>query len=91
MLLFVFWVPFVLVNVANFNIFESKKPEYLKDVFFAGEVMPNKHLNYWRKHLPSCRYVNLYGPTEITVDCTYYIVEREFADSDPLPIGFPLS
>lgn len=46
--------------------------------------MPNKHLNYWRKHLPSCRYVNLYGPTEITVDCTYYIVEREFADSDPL-------
>lgn len=51
--------------------------------------MPNKHLNYWRKHLPSCRYVNLYGPTEITVDCTYYIVEREFADSDPLPIGFP--
>ena len=86
---FVFWVPFVLVNVANFNIFESKKPEYLKDVFFAGEVMPNKHLNYWRKHLPSCRYVNLYGPTEITVDCTYYIVEREFADSDPLPIGFP--
>ena len=38
---FVFWVPFVLVNVANFNIFESKKPEYLKDVFFAGEVMPN--------------------------------------------------
>ena len=86
---FVFWVPFVLVNVANFNIFESKKPEYLKDVFIAGEVMPNKHLNYWRKHLPSCRYVNLYGPTEITVDCTYYIVEREFADSDPLPIGFP--
>ena len=49
---FVFWVPFVLVNVANMNILASKKPEYLKDVFFAGEVMPNKHLNYWRKHLP---------------------------------------
>ena len=42
---FVFWVPFVLVNVANMNILASKKPEYLKDVFFAGEVMPNKHLN----------------------------------------------
>ena len=42
----------------------------MKDVFFAGEVMPNKHLNYWRKHLPNCRYANLYGPTEITVDCT---------------------
>lgn len=86
---FVFWVPFVLVNVANLNILETKKPEFLKDVFFAGEVMPNKHLNYWRKHLPNCRYVNLYGPTEITVDCTYFVVERPFADDDPLPIGFP--
>ena len=86
---FVFWVPFVLVNVANMNILATKKPEYLKDVFFAGEVMPNKHLNYWRKYLPNCRYANLYGPTEITVDCTYYVVEREFSDDEPLPIGFP--
>ena len=86
---FVFWVPFVLVNVANMDILASKKPEYLKDVFFAGEVMPNKHLNYWRKHLPNCRYANLYGPTEITVDCTYYIVDREFSDDEPLPIGIP--
>lgn len=86
---FVFWVPFVLVNVANMDILASKKPEYLKDVFFAGEVMPNKHLNYWRKHLPNCRYANLYGPTEITVDCTYYLVNREFSDDEPLPIGIP--
>lgn len=86
---FVFWVPFVLVNVANMDILASKKPEYLKDVFFAGEVMPNKHLNYWRKHLPNCQYANLYGPTEITVDCTYYLVDREFSDDEPLPIGIP--
>jgi|SRR5574344_97511 len=86
---FVFWVPFVLVNVANLDILAAKKPEYLKDVFFAGEVMPNKHLNYWRKYLPKCRYANLYGPTEITVDCTYYLVDREFSDDEPLPIGVP--
>jgi len=84
---FVFWVPFVLINVANKDIFRAKKPEYLKDVLFAGEVMPNKHLNYWRKYLPECRFANLYGPTEITVDCTYYVVDREFADDEPLPIG----
>jgi len=86
---FVFWVPFVLVNVANFDIFATRKPLYLKDIFFAGEVMPNKHLNYWRKHLPQCRYANLYGPTEITVDCTYYVVDRTFEDNEPLPIGIP--
>ena len=86
---FIFWVPFVLVNVANMDILSTKKPSCLRDVFFAGEVMPNKHLNYWRKHLPNCRYANLYGPTEITVDCTFYIVDREFADDEPLPIGIP--
>lgn len=86
---FVFWVPFVLVSIANLDIFSSRKPQYLRDVFFAGEVMPNKHLNYWRKHLPNCRYVNLYGPTEITVDCTYYLVDRDFKDDEPLPIGIP--
>jgi len=85
---FIFWVPFALINVANFNILDNKKPMYLKDILFAGEVMPNKHLNYWRKHLPECRFANLYGPTEITVDCTYYIVERSFSDNEPLPIGY---
>lgn len=86
---FVFWVPFVLKNVANFDILKDKKPLYLKDVFFAGEAMPNRQLNYWRRHLPQCRYANLYGPTEITNICTYYIVDREFSDDEPVPIGFP--
>jgi len=86
---FVFWVPTVLVNIANFNLLEKQKPQYLDKILFAGEVMPNKHLNYWRKHLPKCLYANLYGPTEITVDCTYYIVDREFSDDESLPIGKP--
>lgn len=86
---FVFWVPFVLINVANYRLLEQKKPEYLEKILFAGEVMPNKHLNYWRKNLPDCLYANLYGPTEITVDCTCYIVDREFSDEEPLPIGRP--
>ena len=73
----------------NCCVIKDKKPQFLKDVLFAGEVMPNKHLNYWRRHLPHCRYANLYGPTEITVDCTCYEVDREFADDEPLPIGVP--
>lgn len=86
---FVFWVPSVLINVANYNILEHKSLPFMQKVLFAGEVMPNKHLNYWRKQLPNCLYANLYGPTEITVDCTYYIVDREFSDDESLPIGFP--
>ncbi len=84
---FIFWVPSVLCMVVNTRAFEVVKPLYLRKILFAGEVMPNKHLNVWRKELPEALYANLYGPTEITVDCTYYIVDREFADDEPLPIG----
>lgn len=84
---FVFWVPAVLVAIANMNLLEKIGLPHLRKILFAGEVMPNKHLNYWRKWIPDPLYANLYGPTEITVDCTYYIVDREFSDSEPLPIG----
>ena len=82
-----FWVPTVLINVANSGILETTILEDLKTVVFAGEIMPNKQLNMWRKSNPHCLYANLYGPTEITDDCAYYIVDREFEDWEPLPIG----
>ncbi|WP_462411188.1 amino acid adenylation domain-containing protein [Neobacillus sp. Marseille-QA0830] len=86
---FIFWVPSILINIANLNILNQLPHCSLTKVLFAGEVMPNKQLNYWRRNLPDALYANLYGPTEITVDCTYYIVNRNFDDNEPLPIGFP--
>lgn len=84
---FVFWVPSVLSSVSNFDAFSSILPTKLNKILFAGEAMSNKHLNYWRQKYPNALYSNLYGPTEITVDCTYYIVDRNFKDDEPLPIG----
>ena len=84
---FVIWVPSVLNNVSNFDAFATIKPTFLNKVLFAGEVMPNKHLNYWRKNHPTALYSNLYGPTETTVIATYYIVNRAFKDEESLPIG----
>lgn len=86
---FIFWVPAVLINVANAQILDEIVPLSLNKILFAGEVMPNKQLNYWRRKMPGALFANLYGPTEITVDCTYYIVDREFTDHEPLPIGIP--
>ena len=54
----------------------------MQKILFAGEVFPTKHLNYWRKHIPHAMFVNLYGPIEITLDCTYYIVEKDFNFSE---------
>lgn len=84
---FVFWVPSVLNSVSNFDAFSAILPSKLKKILFAGEAMPNKHLNYWREKYPDALYSNLYGPTEITVDCTFYIVDRKFKDDESLPIG----
>ena len=85
----VFWVPSALALIQDADAMKNYVPQKLNTIFFAGEVMHNKILNYWRKHLPQAVYVNLYGPVEITVDCTYYIVDREFLDDEPLPIGIP--
>ena len=85
---FVFWVPSVLVSVANMDLLANIELPSLRRILFAGEVMPTRHLNYWRRWFPNVLFSNLYGPTEITVDCTYYIVDRELADHEPLPIGF---
>lgn len=86
---FIFWVPTVMVNIANLDLLEPNLLPSLKRVFFAGEVFPTKHLNIWRKNFPDVEFVNLYGPTEITVDCTYFVLDRDFADDAPIPIGTP--
>ncbi|HEV2435682.1 MAG TPA: amino acid adenylation domain-containing protein [Verrucomicrobiae bacterium] len=84
-----FWVPSVMTSVANYKILDSLAPPSLRKILFAGEVMPTKTLNYWRRKYPRALFSNLYGPTEITVDCTYYTVDRDFSDDEALPIGFP--
>ncbi len=83
----IFFVPSALCMAAKLKALRKVPLTSLKKVLFCGEVMPNKYLNLWRKYLPDALYANLYGPTEITDVCTYYIVDREFKDDDPLPIG----
>jgi len=82
-------VPSVLTSVANFKILDVTELPSLQKILFAGEVMPTRTLTYWRQKYPHALFSNLYGPTEITVDCTYYIVDRDFGDDESLPIGIP--
>jgi len=84
---FIFWVPTIMVNIANLDLLERMPLPDLKLVWFAGEVFPTRSFNYWRRHLPQARFTNLYGPIEITLDCSFYDVVREFSDDEPLPIG----
>ena len=86
---FIFWVPTIMVNIANMDLLSKISLPDLKTVWFAGEVFPTKQFNYWKTKLTEAKFVNLYGPIEITLDCTYFIVERELLDDEPIPIGFP--
>ncbi len=85
----IIWATSALRIIENLNAFEKTLPETLRTIMFSGEVMPNKVLNYWRNKLPDVKYVNLYGPTEITCNCLYYKVDRPFSDEEALPIGVP--
>lgn len=83
----IYWVPSALSIVANLGTFDYVKPKYLKKVLFAGESMPMPQLNIWRRALPKVLFANLFGPTETTDICTYYVVNRPFKDNESLPIG----
>lgn len=84
---YIFWVPTIMVNIANMDLLAKLDLSNLQLICFAGEVFPTKQFNYWRKYLNHAKFVNLYGPTEATVDCTYYIINRDLRDDEPIPIG----
>lgn len=85
----IYWVPSALIVVANLRALGEVDISCLKKIMFCGEVMPTKQLNMWRKHLPDAKYVNYYGPSETTYASTYYVIDREFSNDEPLPIGKP--
>jgi len=82
-----YWVPSIFCLVANFRALPEIHLPKLQLVLFGGEVMPAKQLNMWRKEYPNATFVNLYGPTEMTDICTYYIMDRDISDNESLPIG----
>ena len=86
---FIFWVPSIMVNIANLNLLDRIPLPDLKLVWFAGEVFPTKQFLVWYDNLPNTVFANLYGPIEITLDCTYYIINKRPNESEPLPIGIP--
>ncbi len=83
----IYWVPSALCIVANLGALEEVQLTTLNKVLFAGEVMPTKHLNVWMDKLPIALFANLFGPTETTDICTYYVVDRRFKNDETLPIG----
>lgn len=85
------WAVSALCLLTRFHALEYRTPETLRKILFSGEVMPAKALSVLRERLPEALFVNLYGPTEITCNCTYHILDpaRDYADGIPLGVPFP--
>ena len=81
------WAVSALSMVTALKGLDYRVPGSVRTICFSGEVMPVRQLRMWQEALPDTAFVNLYGPTEITCNCTYYPVKRIFADGEKIPIG----
>lgn len=82
------WAVSALCLISSFHGLDYRTPKTINKILFSGEVMPLKHLKKWQEHLPDATYTNLYGPTEITCNCTYYTLDKD-KEYTVLPIGKP--
>lgn len=81
------WAVSALCLITTFHALDYKVPETVNKILFSGEVMPMKHLKEWQKHLKNATFVNLYGPTEVTCNCTYHIIDNHIEYDSGIPIG----
>ena len=82
------WAVSAMCFVSIMNGFQYRNPSTLRTVLFSGEVMPVKQLNILKTYQPGVHFVNLYGPTEITCNCTYHFLEdRLYEKEERIPIG----
>ena len=83
------WAVSALCLLNRLHGLKHKVPADINKILFSGEAMPIRQLHAWQSCYPDAMFVNLYGPTEITCNCTYHILEREYAEEEKLPIGIP--
>lgn len=81
------WAVSALCLISGLKGLEYRVPTRVRRVMFSGEVMPMKQLEIWQKYLPDALYVNLYGPSEITCNCTYFELQRTYGREEKLPLG----
>ena len=81
------WAVAALCIVSGYHALDGADLSSVRKVLFSGEVMPRKHLDAWRTNLPQASFVNLYGPTEITCNCLYHVLDPERSYDEGIPLG----
>lgn len=81
------WAVSALCLVNRLHGLQYKIPAHINKILFSGEMMPVNQLNEWREYYKEALFVNLYGPTEITCNCTYHMIDRRYSPQEKIPIG----
>jgi len=70
----------------------SKELPNLRMIKLGGEVLKPELVRKTQKLLGNVKIVNLYGPTETTINATYHVIDSILDDSvNNIPIGIPSS
>ncbi len=67
-----------------------KQSRHLKHVFCGGEALPSDLIDCFYDRLPTSLLHNVYGPTEASIDATYWTCKPNCA-SAIAPIGHPIT
>lgn len=78
----------IFINYIKANPSELIKVQTLKHIFLSGEVLDKRSVADMKKLLPDVKQHNLYGPTECTIDVTFYDCNSDC--DDVIPIGVPI-
>lgn len=81
-------VPSILSFLALKGALQSTPLADLKQLVFAGEVFPSKHLITLTQLLPHVRFYNFFGPTETNVCCFWQVDCTRLEETEEIPIGF---
>lgn len=83
-----FCVPSVLTLLLKSRRLKEGNFQKLRHLICAGEALAAQPISTMMEKYPHIQYTNMYGPTEITVDCSFFIVtEIPSKDQTAIPIG----
>lgn len=71
---------------------ELHRATSLRQIFSGGEALSRKLARRCIQELPQCQLVNLYGPTECTINTTAFTVDRRSVEDGPdtIALGEPV-
>jgi amino acid adenylation domain-containing protein len=75
---------------ALLEVLVPEKCPSLRRLFCGGEALPVELVNLFRTKFPAVGLCNLYGPTETTIDATFWICPAE-GPAGKVPIGRPVA